>query len=170
MGSLRRRSRVIKFHHIIAAVDHHDDLIEHVISAANDMALRDGARLEVVSVWPDITATSPAFSAEVAAGAASLSQAALEQHKAGRQNAESDIQKIANKAAPLANVVIIDGDPAVAISDYAEKGNADLIVTGSHQRGFWDRLLQGSASRDLVREAPCAVLVITKSCAKKRQD
>ena len=37
----------------------------------------------------------------------------------------------------------------------------DLIVVGSHGRGFWGRLL-GSVSDGVVHHAPCSVLVVRK--------
>ena len=41
------------------------------------------------------------------------------------------------------------------------RGKADLIVVGSHGRGFWGRLL-GSVSNGVVHHAPCSVLVVRK--------
>jgi nucleotide-binding universal stress UspA family protein len=37
---------------------------------------------------------------------------------------------------------------------------ADLIVVGSHGRGFWSRLTMGSTSDVVVHHAPCPVLVV----------
>ena len=48
-----------------------------------------------------------------------------------------------------------------AIIDAAEQWNADLIVVGSHGRGFWGRLL-GSVSNGVVHHAPCSVLVVRR--------
>jgi nucleotide-binding universal stress UspA family protein len=55
---------------------------------------------------------------------------------------------------------IIIGNPPLVIVDTAEKWNADLIVMGSHGRGFWKRMLLGSVSGAVVHHAPCSVLVI----------
>jgi nucleotide-binding universal stress UspA family protein len=38
--------------------------------------------------------------------------------------------------------------------------NVDVIVVGSHGRGALERLLLGSVSDQVVRHAPCPVLVI----------
>ena len=43
----------------------------------------------------------------------------------------------------------------------AKSWKADLIVVGSHGRGFWGRLL-GSVSTGVVHHAPCSVLVVRK--------
>ncbi len=47
------------------------------------------------------------------------------------------------------------------IIEEARSWKADLIVVGSHGRGFWGRLL-GSVSTGVVHHAPCSVLVVRK--------
>ena len=150
---------------IIAAIDVEDDLAVGVLKSAQSLAKKDGAILEVVSVWPSVSALTPTFSAEVAASSSVVSQAAIEQHRAGRQSCEAHLTKFVSEHASGAEAVILDGDPADAIAEHAAKIGADLIVTGSHQRNFWNTLFQGSASRELVREAPCAVFLVTKAFA-----
>ncbi len=51
------------------------------------------------------------------------------------------------------------GAPAQVIVDEAKEWNADLIVVGSHGRGFWGRLTLGSVSDAIVHHAPCSVLI-----------
>ncbi|MEZ5346814.1 MAG: universal stress protein [Pyrinomonadaceae bacterium] len=48
------------------------------------------------------------------------------------------------------------------IVEAAESWDADLIVVGSHGRGFWGRVMLGSISDSLVHHAPCSVLVVRK--------
>ena len=48
------------------------------------------------------------------------------------------------------------------IIDKAVDWKADMIVVGSHGRGFWGRLL-GSVSNGVVNHAPCSVLVVRHS-------
>jgi nucleotide-binding universal stress UspA family protein len=52
------------------------------------------------------------------------------------------------------------GDPADAIVALADKHDADLIVVGTHERSFLDRLLHGSVSEGVSRHAHCDVLVV----------
>lgn len=54
------------------------------------------------------------------------------------------------------------GSPANAIVEAAEKSSADLIVVGSHGRGFLERVLLGSVSSGVVHNASCSVLVVRK--------
>ena len=60
---------------------------------------------------------------------------------------------------------VFRGSPDRNIVDKAKEWNADLIVVGSHGRGFWGRLL-GSVSNGVVHHAPCNVLVVRKAKAK----
>jgi nucleotide-binding universal stress UspA family protein len=56
--------------------------------------------------------------------------------------------------------LIWEGDPAEAIVDAARSENADMIVVGSHGRGALGRALIGSVSDQVVRHAPCPVVVV----------
>lgn len=49
-----------------------------------------------------------------------------------------------------------------AILGSADDWKADLIVVGSHGRGFWDRSLLGSVTNALVHHAHCPVLVVRR--------
>jgi len=52
------------------------------------------------------------------------------------------------------------GDPGDQIVAAAEAEGADMIVVGSHGRGTVGRLLLGSVSEHVVRNAGCPVLVV----------
>jgi nucleotide-binding universal stress UspA family protein len=54
---------------------------------------------------------------------------------------------------------VLAGDPAEALLAFAERILPDLIVAGSHGRGFLTRLVLGSVSQRLVCGAHCSVLV-----------
>ena len=56
---------------------------------------------------------------------------------------------------------VLCGAPDQQIIELAREWGADLIVVGSHGRGFWGRLL-GSVSTGVVHHAPCSVLVVRK--------
>jgi nucleotide-binding universal stress UspA family protein len=59
----------------------------------------------------------------------------------------------------LVEPVVLNGTPVAAITEFAERVGADLVATGSHGHSRIDRLLLGSVSTGLVRNAHCAVLV-----------
>ena len=56
---------------------------------------------------------------------------------------------------------VLRGPPDQQIIEKAKEWKAELIVVGSHGRGFWGRLL-GSVSTGVVHHAPCSVLVVRK--------
>jgi nucleotide-binding universal stress UspA family protein len=58
-----------------------------------------------------------------------------------------------------ADHVMLEGDPAEEIIDYANNGNIDLIVMGTHGRTGLERLLLGSVAEKVLRGARCSVLV-----------
>ena len=52
------------------------------------------------------------------------------------------------------------GHPGRIIVGAARDFHADLVIVGSHGRGFWGRLALGSVSDSVVHNAPCSVLVV----------
>ncbi len=52
------------------------------------------------------------------------------------------------------------GDPARTICDFASEQKSDVVVIGSHDRHFWERIFDPSVSRYLIDHAPCPVLVV----------
>jgi nucleotide-binding universal stress UspA family protein len=59
-----------------------------------------------------------------------------------------------------ASFVLERGLPAEAIVDTAEREGADLIVVGTREPGFLERLLRGSVSAGVARSARCDVLIV----------
>lgn len=52
------------------------------------------------------------------------------------------------------------GGPYVEIVRYAKERDIDLIVMGTHGRGFVAHMLTGSVAEKVVRNAPCPVLTV----------
>lgn len=55
--------------------------------------------------------------------------------------------------------VLHGGSPARSLVDYAEATHAGLIVMGTHGRTGLRRMAMGSVAADVIRNAPCPVLV-----------
>jgi nucleotide-binding universal stress UspA family protein len=52
------------------------------------------------------------------------------------------------------------GAPATEIVHYAQEANVDLIVMGTHGRGFVGHMVMGSVAEKVVRTASCPVLTV----------
>ena len=59
-----------------------------------------------------------------------------------------------------AEVVLGVGDAAEAIVELAGQRSADLIVVGTREPGFFERLLGHSVSESVQRHARCDVLIV----------
>jgi nucleotide-binding universal stress UspA family protein len=67
-----------------------------------------------------------------------------------------NLPDVSARATPVAE----SGDPQAAIIDQAISRRADLIVMGTHGRRGFKRLLLGSVTEAVLREAPCPVLTV----------
>jgi nucleotide-binding universal stress UspA family protein len=67
--------------------------------------------------------------------------------------------------APNAVVIAEAGDASTVIVDHAVSARADLIVMGTHGRRGFKRLLLGSVTETVLREAPCPVLTVPSSAS-----
>jgi nucleotide-binding universal stress UspA family protein len=56
--------------------------------------------------------------------------------------------------------VILEGNPANEIVDFAEKNDIELIVMGSHGKTGIQRFLIGSVAENVVRHSKKSVLVV----------
>ena len=67
----------------------------------------------------------------------------------------------AEDALPYANAAVrVSPSPAQEIVEYAREIHADVVVIGTHGRSGVSRLLMGSVAENVVRNAPCPVLVV----------
>ena len=56
--------------------------------------------------------------------------------------------------------VILEGKPAAEIVRFATENGIDLIVIGTQGKRGFERLLLGSVAEQVIRSAPCKVLVV----------
>jgi nucleotide-binding universal stress UspA family protein len=56
--------------------------------------------------------------------------------------------------------VILEGKPAAEIVRFATENGIDLIVIGTQGKRGLERLLLGSVAEQVIRSAPCKVLVV----------
>lgn len=59
--------------------------------------------------------------------------------------------------------ILLEGEPASEIVNYAGQGKYDLIVMGTHGRTGVERAVLGSVAEKVLRDASCSVLVVKLS-------
>ena len=79
-----------------------------------------------------------------------------------REQVLEEMSRSLNLAAVLHNATALAeaGDPRTTIIDQAVSKKSDLIVMGTHGRRGFKRLLLGSVTEAILREAPCPVLTV----------
>jgi nucleotide-binding universal stress UspA family protein len=144
-----------RFHTIVAALDFSDSAGDALDGAIALAAADAASRIHVLHVvpspapalWSDDLPPMDLHAVEQARIDAALSQLAV--LAAGRPFDPSRL-----------TTAVAVGAPANEIVRYAEEHGVDAIVLGSHGHGLVRRLMLGSVAYKVVREAPCAVLVV----------
>ena len=160
-GEERRNARSI-----VVGTDGSEPAAE-AVRQATDMAGREGARLHLVTAYPDpqmlrerttIWTNDPKGvmdSGRTADGAHTIVDL--------REVAESLVQRAAHDARSKGVEVethVQEGQPAEVIIDVANQEQADLIVVGSRGLTGIKRYLLGSVSSKVSEHAPCSVMVV----------
>jgi nucleotide-binding universal stress UspA family protein len=119
------------------------------LAGAVEIAARDGAALTVVEAtaeeMPSVVPGSPR-------------QAPPEKAEAARKELRQAVERLDPELE--ASPWVVGGPPGKAILTVAEDIEADLIVTGSRNRGAVARAVLGSVSTEILHGARCDVLVI----------
>ena len=118
----------------------------------------ENTKIKIVSVYeviePIDISISPEFSRELEDSA----------RKQAEEYAEQAAAQIKERFPTVdLTVQILTGTHDQWLLEAAKEWQADLIVIGSHGRGFWGRTLLGSITNSLVHNAPCSVLVVRKT-------
>jgi nucleotide-binding universal stress UspA family protein len=128
------------------------DASELALETAAELARRLGAALVLVHVHEPLRAVAdvedPAAHDALASGAAELTARVA----AWRAHAEALLGR------PV-RICVRGGRPAEGILRCAEAKGFDLLVVGTRGRRGLERLLLGSVADEVVRAAPCPVLV-----------
>jgi nucleotide-binding universal stress UspA family protein len=135
---------------------------ELALNRAAELARAFGAKVVVVSVAP------PQPAAELAPpGAFGLfpyyeyrGEQLLERDEALWQQHREHVERLFAEAGVATEFVGLTGEPAREIIEAAEQRQADLIVVGTREPGFLDRLIGGSVSGGVARHARCDVLIV----------
>jgi nucleotide-binding universal stress UspA family protein len=129
------------------------DLADASASATDeafDLAGRLGARLLVVSVIDPGSLKLPG----------GRFRARLDQVRERREQLAQALVARGREEGIEVSFLVWAGDPGDVIVEAAGAEHADMVLVGSHGRGPVGRLLLGSVSEFVVRNAPCPVLVV----------
>ncbi|WIG54601.1 MAG: hypothetical protein OJF61_000387 [Rhodanobacteraceae bacterium] len=144
--------------HVLAAVDPLDEqgrpheLTARVLNAANRLAMQCDATLDVVHAFEYM----PPFADPQFGWLPDLGQ--IEQFRALHLDA---LQQLGKKfGVPVERLHLLDGIPGWAIAEFATTNQIDVVVMGSIQRNFLQRLSIGSVAEDLLQRLDCDVLVL----------
>jgi universal stress protein A len=83
---------------------------------------------------------------------------------------EVELQKLTVRLSPNSGVrqAVTWGDPFREILRISEEEDFDLIVMGNHSRTGLNRFFMGSVSEQVIRRAPCPVLIVRKKVPRER--
>jgi universal stress protein E len=143
---------------ILAAVDPLDEqgrpheLTARVLNAANRLAMQCDAALDVVHAFEYM----PPFADAEFGWLPDLGQ--IEQFRALHRDALQDLGK--KFGIPKDRLHLLDGIPGWAIAEFAAANRVDVVVMGSVQRNFLQRLSIGSVAEDLLQRLDCDVLAL----------
>ncbi len=146
---------------ILIATDGSDNSKAAVEERCRFVIRPENANVLIVSTYED----AHPINAEPFAISAEYYQKLVDAVRAQSQSFVEEARKTIRGKFPAAEFEIstelLAGSPAQQIVERAKDWKADLIVVGSHGRGFWGRML-GSVSDGVVHHAPCSVLVVRK--------
>lgn len=131
---------------ILHATDFSDASLR-ALEQARQLARFHGAKLHVLHVQIILEARYPTLAIASVAS----------QHESSEQQLRA---LLADSGEDVVVATVEHTRVAVAIAEYAESHNIDLIVVGSHGYSGIDRLLMGSEARKLIRHAHSPVLVV----------
>ena len=84
----------------------------------------------------------------------------IDQERARLESSAAELVRRGRREHVPTSFLIWEGDPADSIVEAAQSEGADMIIVGSHGRGTLGRALIGSVSDQVVRHAPCPILVV----------
>jgi len=134
---------------------------ERALARAAELARGFGAKIVVVDVAAPIPYDAPdgAFGLMPYASYRTPENVVLAEEALWRQH-RSSVESYLAQAGVDSEFAGVVGQPAGEIVDVAAERKADLIVVGTRDAGFFERLLGGSVSQGVAKHARCDVLVV----------
>lgn len=142
----------VKWKRVCCAVDLSEPSRIAMREAAG-VARRDGAELHLVHAVPQIIQAE----SNVLTSSRGLLEAEAQEGTRALAEFKKEAEGITGSAV---RAEVVSGDAAAEVARYAREHGADLLVVGTHGRTGLARIAVGSVAERIVREAPCAVLVV----------
>jgi len=139
----------------IAVATDFEEAADNALAYGRELARRFDARLVVLHVVDDATARMMA-----ATGFVYDERATDEAVAAARRRLEALVNEEDRRELHVELVDIIGTNPAREISLFARNTGVDLLIIGTHGRGFASHFFMGSVAEQVVRTAPCPVLTV----------
>jgi nucleotide-binding universal stress UspA family protein len=144
-----------RFQTIVAALDFSDSAPDALDAALGLAAADPAARVHLLHV---VASAAPQLWSE---DLPPVDLRAVEQARVAHASTQLATLAVSRALDPAgATSAVVVGSAAPEILRYAEAHRADVIVLGSHGHGVVRRFLLGSVADKIVRQAPCAVLIV----------
>jgi nucleotide-binding universal stress UspA family protein len=136
--------------------------VRRILLATDLSAASEGATRQAIDLARDLGATLLIVSVIDPAmrGAAGGRVQRMDQRRRARETSAQEVVIRGRQAGVPVSFMIWEGEPGPSIVDAATSEQVDMVIVGSHGRGPMGRLLIGSVSEHVVRNAPCPVLVV----------
>jgi universal stress protein A len=141
---------------ILVPVDF-SDCSRHALHRADELAKAFDAQIDLLHVWQAPAFISPEAMVGVAPRSQTLAQLAQQQ---AEKSMASFVAHAKNAGIRVNSARTIDGDPAQAITELAERGDYDLVTMGTHGRTGLSHLLLGSVAEKVVRRSSRPVMTV----------
>lgn len=141
------------------------ELSERVLPLVDLLAERHDASVTLLQAVETLAQMITTTASADPSGAA-LAVDPTELFEEGKRAATAALERArAQLSAARVESVVVEGDPARSIVERAEAGHVDLIAMSTRGEGGLKRALLGSVADEVVRSAPCPVLLVPASAA-----
>jgi nucleotide-binding universal stress UspA family protein len=126
------------------------DIADKALFEGATVAEKFGSSLTILSVVPNLCFTEIGTDCETV----------MNLYRAEVSGIMEGIKELLKERGISAHTVILEGNPADVIVDYAKDNDMDLIIVGSTGKDATQRTILGSVSSKVAMNAPCSVLIV----------
>lgn len=144
---------------IIIAIDGSEAAADAATTAV-ELLGKDHEYTVLEAVHVQVPVPTPRLGVGAPYGVPPAPEVVLAASEAARAEAVNDIAVVVRRLGMEARSLVGTGPAAEVIRRAADEIGADLVVVGSHGKGLAVRVFLGSVSHDVLKDPPCAVLVV----------